>query len=70
MRFSILFIPLLVLCGCSTTNLEKVLIAAGKDQAIVVGKIASVYGTASIVRIGGTTNTVTVSPDGTVTVNK
>lgn len=59
-----------VFTGCSSTNLEKVVMAAGNDQAIVIGKVTSVYGTASFTRIGGTTNTITVAPDGTVTVNK
>jgi len=60
----------LSLTGCATQNLAASLKALGEDPAIVVGKVTSVYGTFGIIRIGGTTNSVTVSPDGTVTVNK
>jgi len=57
------------LCGC-TPNLAKSMKALGDDPAILVGSVQSVYGTVKVTRIGGTTNSVTVSPDGTVTVNK
>lgn len=61
---------LLVLTGCSTTNISKLTQALSKDPAIVSVKVSSVYGTVNVVRVGTTTNSVTVSPDGTVTVNK
>ena len=56
--------------GCSSTNITKLTQALSRDPAIVSAKVATVYGTASLVRVGSTTNTVTVGPDGTVTVGK
>jgi len=53
-----------------TPNFAKVMNSLAKDPAIVSGSVQTVYGTARFTRIGGTTNSVTVSPDGTVTVNK
>jgi len=50
-------------------NLAKNIQALGKDPAIVVGNIATVYGTGKFIRVGVTTNSVTVQPDGTVIVN-
>ncbi len=66
-------IPLLLvipLVGCSTRALNALAKNLKGDQAIVVGKVSSIYGTVSLVRIGGTTYSVTVAPDGTVSVNK
>jgi len=60
----------LLLTGCSSTNISKLVNAMSTNSSIVVGKVSSIYGTATLIRIGGTTNSVTVSPDGTVTVNK
>jgi len=57
-------IPLLT--GC--TSMAKLAKELKGDPAIVVSKLGTVYGTHYLVRIGGTTNDVTVSPDGTVTV--
>ena len=56
--------------GCSSTNITKLATALAKDQAVVSMNVSSVYGTVKFVRIGGSTNSVTVNPDGTVTVNK
>lgn len=61
---------LAMITGCSSTNITKLINAAGKDSAVVSGTVTSVYGTVKFVRVGPTTNSVTVSPDGTVTVNK
>lgn len=63
-------LALIPLTGCATRNLAASLKELGDDPAIVVGSINTVYGTAKLVRIGVTTNSVTVNPDGTVTVNK
>ncbi len=66
----IVFLMLLSLCGCSTTNITKLAKELSKDPAIISAKVSSIYGTASLVRVGVTTNRVTVSPDGTVTVGE
>jgi uncharacterized lipoprotein YajG len=60
----------LLLTGCSSTNISKLVNAMSTNSSIVMGKVTSIYGTATIIRVGGTTNQVTVSPDGTITVNK
>lgn len=60
----------LPLCGCmSSAGFSKTIRELSRDPAIVSGTIQTPYGAARFVRIGGTTNSVTVSPDGTVTVN-
>lgn len=64
-----LLFVLLGLSGCSTTNISKLVQAAAKDDATVVVKIGSVYGTVNFVRTNPKTNqTVVVSPDGTVSI--
>lgn len=50
--------------ACSTTNLADVVKAASGDPATVVVKITTVYGTATITRIGATNIDTTVTPDG------
>ncbi len=60
----------LSLCGCSATNISRLSRELAKDPAIVSVQVRSVYGTVNFVRVGTTTNGVTVSPDGTVTVNQ
>lgn len=60
---------LLAATGCSTANLAKLTEALAHDPAIVSAKVSSVYGTAQLTRVGSWTNaTITVSPDGTITV--
>ena len=54
--------------GCSTTNITKLTTALAKDPAIVVVKVSSVYGVVNFTRIGSNTNSVTITPDGVVTV--
>ena len=61
-------IPLLLLPGCSTTNITKLTEALAKDPAIVVIKVGTVYGTVNFTRVGTLTNGMTISPDGTVSV--
>lgn len=64
-------IPLLIfLTGCSTTNITKLVKELAKDPAIVTVRVSSVYGTVNFTRIGGHTNIVTVTPDGTITTGK
>lgn len=65
----LLFLLPLCVAGCSATNLTKLTNALAKDPAIVSAKVTGVYGTAQLTRVGSVTNqTVTVSPDGTITV--
>jgi hypothetical protein len=61
-------LPLVLLCGCSSTNITDLTKALAKDPAIVIVKVGSVYGTLSFVRVGSQTNGVTVSPDGSVSI--
>jgi hypothetical protein len=63
-----LYLPLLLLTGCSTTNITKLTEALAKDPAIVVIKVGTVYGTVNLTRVGTLTNGMTISPDGTVSV--
>ncbi len=66
---TLLLLSLLLLAnGC--TGLAKVTKALAKDPATVAVKINTLYGTASLVRIGGmpTNSTATVSPDGTISI--
>lgn len=68
--FALTFLVALIpaLTGCS--GMAKFQRAIANDPAIVSAQITSVYGTAKLVRVGGcpTNTSVTVSPDGTVTV--
>jgi hypothetical protein len=60
---------LMALCGCSTTNITKLAQAMAKDNATIFFSVSSVYGTVKFIRTNpGSTNSCTVSPDGTVTV--
>ncbi len=61
-----LFLALLLLTGCSTTNITKLTSALAKDPAIVVVSVNSIYGTVKFTRVGSITNGMTISPDGTV----
>lgn len=56
-----------LLSGCAgAANVVK---AFGKDRAIFIVNAGTPYGAQRIVRIGETTNSVTVSPEGAVTIN-
>ena len=56
-----------MLIGCTSYgNITKNL---AKDGAIVVANVGTPWGVQKVVRIGGTTNSVVVSPDGTVSIN-
>jgi uncharacterized protein YcfL len=59
----------LVLCGCSSTNITKLVAAAAKDPATIIIKVTTIYGNVSYTRIGVMTNeTAQVTGDGTVTI--
>lgn len=66
MKKLILPILLLCLCGCSTTNISKLVQALSKDPATIRIRVTSVYGTMDVTRVG-TTNGLTIAPDGTIT---
>jgi hypothetical protein len=67
MKKMLLVIPALLLCGCTGFgSLSKNL---AEDAAIVKLKIGSPWGLQDVLRIGGTTNTVIITPDGSVTIN-
>ncbi len=63
--------PLLLLSGgCSSTNINELAKTVAGDPAIISAQIASVYGTVKFSRVGSVTNClVTVSPDGTISVD-
>lgn len=63
-----LLLPAVV--GCSTSNLSKLVGQLKNDPAIVAAKVTTIYGTAQLTRVGGQTNSVNVSPDGTITINR
>lgn len=69
-KILILSVACLPLCGCLSTNFTEYAKAMSGDKATFIGKVSSVYGTASFVRVGeqGTNQSVSVSPDGTVTI--
>lgn len=57
-----------VLCsGCS--GLSGIIKASAKDPAIVVARVGTPWGVQQLTRIGGTTNSVSIAPDGTVSIN-
>ncbi len=58
------------LSGCSTTNIAELTKTLAGDPAIVSAQVNTIYGTAKLSRVGSVTNClVTVSPDGTITVD-
>lgn len=64
-----LILPILILTGCSSTNITKLVGALAKDPAISVVKVTTLWGTVSYTRIGGRTNeTTSVNSDGSVTI--
>jgi hypothetical protein len=67
MKKILLLLPLLA--GCSSTNITALVGALKDDPATVSVNVSSVYGTLRFIRTNPRTNeTVTVSPDGTVTI--
>lgn len=57
------------LCGCSSTNITKLVGALAKDPAIVSVNVPTMYGTVKFVRVGSQTNSVAITSDGEVRVN-
>lgn len=70
MKKVILLALTVTLTGCSSTNISKVIQELGKDDSVVVHKLGTVYGTSYFVRVGPRTNSVVISPDGTVSIGK
>jgi len=68
MKILLLIVPCVMLTGCSSTNITKLVGALAKDPAIVSVRVSSVYGTVVFNRVGVTTNGVSITPDGTITV--
>lgn len=66
----LILIPLIALCGCSSTNITKLTTALAQDPAIVSLSVTTIYGNIRMVRVGGSTNQVSVTPDGSVTINQ
>jgi len=66
----LLAVPLaLLLAGCSSTNITKLVGALAKDPATSVVKVTTIYGTVSYTRVGVMTNeTASVNSDGSVTI--
>jgi len=60
-------LSLLALCGCSSTNIAELTKALASDPATVRFHVTSIYGTVDYTRVGST-NGLTVAPDGTITV--
>jgi len=67
---SILALVAVALCGCSSTNITKLVGALAKDPAIVSVNVPTMYGTVKFTRVGSGTNYVEVTSDGTVKVGK
>jgi len=61
MKRLLCLLPLLV-AGCSTTNITKLVGALAKDPATVAVQITSVYGTVTFVRVGDTNRQVSIGP--------
>lgn len=61
----------IALCaGCAPMAPHKLMKEVAKDRSVLTGTVTTIYGNGRFTRIGETTNSVTVSPDGTVTINK
>lgn len=60
---------LVAVVGAGCSGLSGISKNIKDDQAIVVVKVMTPWGPQHMTRIGGTTNSVTVGPDGKVTIN-
>jgi hypothetical protein len=68
-RLLILLPVALILAGCSSTNITKLVGALAKDPATSWVSVTTIYGTVKYVRIGVMTNeSAQVSGDGTITI--
>jgi len=67
---SILAVSLLLLSGCSATNVSKFITAAGKDQATWKIHVMTPYGSGDYTRIGKMEpgQSATVNSDGSITI--
>jgi hypothetical protein len=70
MKTLILLAACCLAAGCKPMSPHQLVRELKNDPAIIVAKVVSIYGTASLTRIGVTTNNVTITPDGTITINK
>lgn len=56
--------------GCASADKLATIANELKDNpAIISAKVNTLYGNATLIRVGNNTNSVTISPDGTVTIN-
>lgn len=65
---TLFLLGLLALTGCSSTNITKLTQALARDPAIVSARITSIYGVVQFTRVGSTNGSVTIGPDGTLSV--
>jgi len=59
----------LICTSCAPMAPHKLVRELKTDPAVFVGTIDTVYGRARLARVGGTTNRVVISIDGTVRIN-
>ncbi len=65
----LLFLVVVLLTGCSTTDITELMKATAGSDATVKVSVSSIYGTINFLRTNPRTNqTVTISPDNTVTI--
>jgi uncharacterized lipoprotein YajG len=62
MKLSVIAAACILLTGCSSTNITKLVGALSKDPACVAVQITSVYGTVTFVRVGDTNRQVSIGP--------
>lgn len=58
----LIVLSVLLLTGCSSTNISKLVHELGKDPATVAISVQSVYGTVYFLRTGMSNQTVTMGP--------
>ena len=63
-KTSLIALAAIALCGCSTTNITKLVEAASKDPAAVQIRVTSIYGTVTYQRANPGTNNLTVGDHG------
>ncbi len=61
-------VSLLLLSGCASSQIAKVLKAAGNDHAAIKIEVNTIYGNMKFTRVNAPTNqTTSITPDGTFT---
>lgn len=65
----VILISLIVVALTGCTGLTGVIKQLKNDPAVVKMDIVTLYGTGKFVRVGNNTNTVSIAPDGTVSIN-